>query len=272
MHIQVSIDPKVAVKNGFDAFGKFMVEIPANELTERERLVISECHWDDRAQAFIFHAFSAPVATPATVRAALAEAADKRQQAELAKAASEAERLAARSAWEALPLGERINANNHPTEWFPDSTVWNDTKEECNRRNVLERERREAAYAAAEAAKEALAATQTAALAEWANTHGSELLKARIAGNFAWKELAREEFADQALAPVALQPNNIDDDYEECNEPTLEQMHLLQSAQQKVGDQALAELVTEEDDSSTVFIRFTVTCPDGAIVKRYFYA
>jgi hypothetical protein len=113
---------------------------------------------------------------------------------------------------------------------------------------VEERQRQENEKAAKEQAQE------DACLA-WAKEHGSELLKARIEGDFEWRELCIKEIGDAIINPAieagfkkAFKPRH----YETAQFPTLEQLKAADSIGKLLPDCDISLIVEifqpDEDD------------------------
>ena len=135
-------------------------------------------------------------------------------------------------------------------------------------------------------------------LQEWAMVNGSELLKARIAGEFSWINLAQEEYAKSAITCVTAErlPDVNDDEWgtkvEKRTTPTLEEIHALERTRTELKGQpasACLEWITytrvidrDDDDADSpgdepekkkqCEICVRVTCPDGTNRLEYFAA
>lgn len=139
-----------------------------------------------------------------------------------------------------------------------------------------------AARAAREAAENAAEEAGKARLRDWAMADGSDLLKARIAGNYNWIALARREFAagcvsalpgDYAIEPDTWSPDDRDN-------PTLEEMREINlvaplvapAGEPGIESASLAWITVPADDdvedseeAQFAAIRVHVRCPDGQI-------
>lgn len=135
------------------------------------------------------------------------------------------------------------------------------------------KERRlEAERAAFQKQREEAEAAGVAALRTWAEKHGSELLRARMAGGYNWKFLAREEFA-QMHQPVGFAPNP-EARHMPRENPTLSEIRALHSANALVRDPITrAELVwvtppcaDDEFEEHYAAVRLVIRTPDGECV------
>jgi len=147
--------------------------------------------------------------------------------------------------------------------------------------NVAHDEKRAARLAQATAREKEVARTKEAALRTWAEAHGSELLRRRIAGKFEWQELAREEYAAQvaattpALAELMKAPE--DGSREPRRKPNLAEMLLLERVQKDLCTRGTAVLksvtYTDDDDGSKSRVSelaVMIETPDGETETLYF--
>lgn len=163
---------------------------------------------------------------------------------------------------------------------------------ERERRIEVERRNEELRRLAAEAERRERAAREAAAverLRTWAAVHGSELLAARIEGEYAWRDLAREEFTAMH-APSGYSPAP-DEDRGPVWSPSLEEISACRQARQLVVSHpevyASVDLVSSvarqyidsETDADSeneghaivvTLVRIVIVCPDGhrACVER----
>jgi len=110
----------------------------------------------------------------------------------------------------------------------------------------------------------------------WASQHGSEKLRARVAGAFEWLPLARREFAVAEIAKIGLrleeENRSEHDSMRERTTPDIEEMRIIAEVEKNAPATTSARLVrvTYSDDESQTEIEFSVTCPDGGEKKLYF--
>ena len=143
----------------------------------------------------------------------------------------------------------------------------------------------EAACERAKAEKEARAAAETEALQTWAITTGSDLLRARIQEGFAWKPLARQEFAATRYATLCAAVPELRELQErddltlgaaaDRTTPTLTEIKILRAAK-KALPTAVCDLrwvkYSSEDGKKFAHteLQVIVTAPDGGLVGQSF--
>jgi len=120
-------------------------------------------------------------------------------------------------------------------------------------------------------------------LLDWATAHGSDLLHARIEGEFSWENLARQEFTTAALAPVLVAVPGLapapseGESIRERDTPTLAEIKVLKAARKAAPEIgfSLAWVRYEEGQGydATSYrvaeLECVVTCPDGHETTRY---
>jgi hypothetical protein len=141
-------------------------------------------------------------------------------------------------------------------------------------------------------------------LLKWAELYGSELLRARVDGGYEWVKLARQEYADRAVAPLKAHYRPSEErervQVKERPTPDLAEIRALEQARtllegrregpvaDRVGElpPPLPPLVTADVSLKWVEIThdgftrdvtvarpellISVTCPDGKVVERRF--
>lgn len=139
----------------------------------------------------------------------------------------------------------------------------------------LNEKQAQAKQAEKQAAKD-LAEQQTAALRAWAEQSGSELLKARLANGYDWRELAREEFVSAHTLPGfggLLEA----DAYEKLMTPTLDQMQAYQALCAEIENNSLysepkllLNTVCDEDGEESTYYSLVVRVhlPDGSTEEQ----
>jgi hypothetical protein len=140
------------------------------------------------------------------------------------------------------------------------------------------------------AVRAAEAAIRTQALRSWAESHGSELLRARIAGSYEWESLARSEYANAVIAAVApglapaVDPDLAADDDEKLEyenrtrtRPELSEIagvNAIREAAKTHGyrlDAVPAWIIyrTSQDELQRAEIEIHIFTPDEASVERF---
>lgn len=240
--------------------------------------------------------YDAPQEAAALIAAEYGRRADR-----VARSAScrtqEAADLARRVAeWCALPLAERIERRY--STWSPTwdcgairaTDAFREAAAECERRNAQESAERDAAERDAAAKKAAGIAT----LRAWAESTGSDLLRARIADGYSWESLASQEWCRATLdamghgLPSANVPDGYGDDpkIDRRTTPTLPEIETVRRLRTlcEGGPVAVALLwvtyTLHEDDCRDDYrdeslppkvqrceVRLTVTTPTGATLE-----
>lgn len=119
---------------------------------------------------------------------------------------------------------------------------------------VRERVRNEVAEKATtrKAADDAEKEKRLSDLREWVATHGSQLLRERLAGGFDWKPLAESEIADFACSKIELTRVEFDsENYETITDPDLKQIWALKHVQSLIPDYCTAEIGIIKNDSDS---------------------
>ena len=156
---------------------------------------------------------------------------------------------------------------------------------ECNRLNELAK----LAKAAAEAAEKAKKEVGVKILRTWADSNGSDLLKARIADGFEWVGLAEREYANSVVSDMGEEVDAPEYESVKASErttPTLEEIHRLREIRKGIeGKPATADLkwleytLAAEDEYGTTGetekvkqaeVEVTVECPTGREVEFYY--
>ena len=151
-----------------------------------------------------------------------------------------------------------------------------------------------------EAAKKAAEEAGKTSLKAWAYAYGTDLLKARIEGGFAWVDLALQEYADHVFSGVTI-PDGwsadgaADETLNDCESvkqspaltPGLAEMNLLKQVRKQLQGKGTAELAqlkyimqnagSDNDDEGVVIrneVEVTITWtawPGCREIKRYIY-
>lgn len=120
-----------------------------------------------------------------------------------------------------------------------------------------------------------------AALQNWGQDHGSELLVARLKEGFDWKGLARREYADNVLSSVGLSPGLPWSDCEDRERPSLSEIDTLRRYRDLLGDRAAVSLAwysptavddlgypLEDQPTPCTVLVVVIATPDGLTVSR----
>jgi hypothetical protein len=172
-------------------------------------------------------------------------------------------------------------------DWIPDDArlapMIAEARQDVGARNSAERAeanlRRDQEQAYAEAARE----DGRSKMVAWANEHGSELLKLRLAGGYEWEPLAHQEYADWVLSECPLtRAEEIECkriDRSSRTTPTIAEIKAVESVRDAYAvamppiSFSLVWFTYFDDEDGTFSrceIEAEVTCPDGAEVDRYY--
>lgn len=307
MKIRISIDKVEALKAGKDKYGPVVVDVPAESLTPEQRAELAEQTWSRGDQPIadfyldcgdgLKESKGIAEATHDTVRMILDRLIAIRREKEIKKAAEEVEakeklvketeeflkKFAKNPREAAIEIRwnnpEPISLLQKNIPELAEVAQW--AKEECEKiREELNQEK--ARNQQLEKDRAALAKAQKKAnenaLREWAETNGSDLLKARIADNFEWIGLAEREFALSIVSELGSEldiPDHEENEELERTTPTLPEIQRLREVRKLLeGKPARCELIwaTYNDEIKRAEIHVVVTTPTGRIVDFYYPA
>lgn len=147
--------------------------------------------------------------------------------------------------------------------------------------------------AAEKSALQAEAGAKIARLRDWAEAHGSDLLRARIADQYEWQSLARREYADMVIAAIAVDLPPADDpsaqdgwtaSNSDRDRPTLAEIEAVRDVRKRAADAGCPVAVSlrwmtyspGDDDADEAGERIQRTeilieieTPDGQSVSQY---
>lgn len=237
MKVRIFIDKVTALKSGSDRYGYVVVDVPAPDLTERQRATLAEydSYWvsgrDDRPDADFYIDDASPL------KLAAYDAESIRHRIDALADANDAAREEIVARWLKAPLDDfryytglkdrrPIVRGQIGSAYIPDDPRLDARCEEAKayaaakhaeslaiaaeRERKDEERRTEAARKREQEDREK--AERLEALRAWALSSGSPLLVARATEGLKWEALARQEYADRATEAILSACTLVEDD------------------------------------------------------------
>ena len=313
MRMAMDVSQAAALLAGKNESGRVYVDIDPATLSEAERAEAAvRIRRDERTGESLpivpggEHAEATPETLRAALRGLIAErAGEKALAAARIEAAVQRILAAPKTDWTEKCADGRPVGYHYPSRYDEPSITWDDPRVAARVSEMraywdpqIEETRRITAEQAVErqAAAVAAAADQAAKvvdLREWAEAHGSDLLRARITEQFEWQSLARREFADAVMAKIAgdLQPaddpstqDGWSSEFADRDRPTLAEIQALRDVRDRAksaGCTVTAGLKwmtytcddpsgdEDEEKIQRTEIEIEISTPDGQTVTRY---
>jgi hypothetical protein len=207
MRIRLHIDKNTALLAGKDVHGTVVVDRPAADLNEAQRVELARhatAGNDREADYEIYPKPHIPEVTPEVVPAVLDSLIERHKAERAARDAETADRIRAVVADpDNCSLGWNYQDDDLALVDEATRNAYLAVRQRREEREAEERareEKRRAEYAAEQEAKEKANAEGEARLRAWATEQGSQLLRDRVEGGFEWTKLAEREYALDAVA------------------------------------------------------------------------